>query len=669
MNTFLDNRYTNRFLISFFTMILGVHAWIGSAQSIPRASSRASAGDSLVYKWKPGKQWIFKLNYSSVSSSDFTVLFDDNDSTTARVQTTPLAYAFAALLRGRWSCTVIRTHGDSVDVMYRLIQGTLQLSVNSVSDEDKAAEIEKNLHTDIQATQLKNGRIAAVWFDSTVSKVSQHFIRTLLASLQCVLPETSGLGATTWQTIEDDPNGRFQARYDMISRTGSRKGKQASSSSPSFRKSKTAYVSSKQKSSRQKKELLQLVKPSGTLNIRWNKRDGIIHSMEGAERQNIYVNMRQVGKASNTIHLQYLSARMLGNAEREQLSDERNAHIRTAQQVSLSETESAQHIQKTIQKAELGNATFDSLLTELFKVEQARIKGEKYNDTRIYLKFYALIYLHPEVCGTIGTLLSNADPSSVTRSVLAGALSRIGHKEAQEALMVAIKAKRDDPKSVFALILPLREIPEPTQQLVDFVQELAFHSTLWQISSAAQLALGSMARNLADIAPVRSDKIVQPFLHMLDTSVSLSVRRQCLLVLGNAGTIHAMPAILRRASDTLAEIRAVAASALRWIEQPRADSMLCALLVADKDSAVRMEAAIALGYRDMNEAVLTIEAITYHKEPCAGIRLQILNNLWKGRERLPSLPSLILEIADNDQFEKLRNAAKDFIEGYPGYFK
>ncbi len=91
----------------------------------------------------------------------------------------------------------------------------------------------------------------------------------------------------------------------------------------------------------------------------------------------------------------------------------------------------------------------------------------------------------------------------------------------------------------------------------------------------------------------------------LEAASSLEARRQMLLVLGNAGSVRALPAIAQFLSSPESVVRATAASALRWIESTEGEALLLKALASDADASVRLKAAGALSFREMSAAVFS----------------------------------------------------------------
>jgi hypothetical protein len=134
-----------------------------------------------------------------------------------------------------------------------------------------------------------------------------------------------------------------------------------------------------------------------------------------------------------------------------------------------------------------------------------------------------------------------------------------------------------------------------------------------------------------------------------------------LLVLGNAGSPEALPAVRRHLSAPEAAVRGAAVSALRWLPGAEVDAALCRALTADADAGVRRAAAGALELRPMTAAALAAHAAALRKDASAGVRLAVLRNLRAARA-FPEAAACLKEAAARDPVPDVRAAAESLLE-------
>jgi len=174
-----------------------------------------------------------------------------------------------------------------------------------------------------------------------------------------------------------------------------------------------------------------------------------------------------------------------------------------------------------------------------------------------------------------------------------------------------------------------------------------------------------MARNLAQIAPERAAKIVKVFINGIERAPSAGATRLMILALGNAGSSDAFPIISRFLHDPSPELRAAASEALRWVDSDQVEPLLINALIFDQDSSVRLEAAIALGFRKVGDTSFKAQKGVFLKETDVKIRLAVLNNLWKAKDSFPEVRGIVREAAKHNSSREVRKAAGEIMEMYP----
>src|SRR5262249_19527311 len=127
-----------------------------------------------------------------------------------------------------------------------------------------------------------------------------------------------------------------------------------------------------------------------------------------------------------------------------------------------------------------------------------------------------------------------------------------------------------------------------------------------------------------------------------------SATRHFLLVLGNAGSPAALPAVSRRLEAQSAEVRASAVSALRFIATDEAEERLIALLATDAVPDVRAEALRSIGYRSSTDRARRAIRQALTADQSTAVRRAALNYLWARRHDWPDIETLVECVARND---------------------
>ncbi|MBW2340163.1 MAG: HEAT repeat domain-containing protein [Deltaproteobacteria bacterium] len=627
------------------------------------AVTAQTAAPGLAYQHIPGERLVYRLDYLSSSVSDLQVLFEGMDSpgTSGEVVQSGLSQSFNTTAQGDLAITVLDRKADRILTTYRLLRPQVTLVANGQEALSQAETIRAALSQVIFAETSSRGRVLSVRFDPAIDNFSQNFARSLLAPIQFVLPDARATGSRQWEVQEDDPNGQYVARYEAEHSAREQGSGESQTGLKTFRKTKIRYLTPHQKTRPGKLQVFTTIKPEGSLVARFDVGGGHLYSFRGTEGQIIIMAGKTVARAQITLQLEFLRKETLTAEELTAIRDASVARNMVARAVPLSATISKQEREAIIQRSELGQETLESLVAQLAKAES---EGKR-RDTPLYLKFKALVYLHPETSSSLGKLLYTVHPQSLTMRILTGALSAAGHPQAQEALVNVIRARPNDSTALLTLVKGLGSVESPTMLSEKTLRDLAANAPDWDVATSAQLALGTMARNLADTSPERAAKIVEWAINKINSSTSEDETRLFLLVLGNAGSIHALPTITRFVVAPSPAVRSTAVLALRWIESSKADLLLAKSLSSDPDPAVRLEATFALSFREPTPTTFQAQKTAFLGDEAVMVRLAALENLWNVHKSFPEVRQLVKQSATNDPSKEVRKAAAEIMAMYP----
>jgi HEAT repeat protein len=211
------------------------------------------------------------------------------------------------------------------------------------------------------------------------------------------------------------------------------------------------------------------------------------------------------------------------------------------------------------------------------------------------------------------------------------------------------------------LVPALATVEAPTAAAEQTLRDLARTGADEQIRSTAQLGLGIVARSLMADEPARARRILQDTLQDLEAATTPEARRQLLLVLGNIGADDTLAVITRHLRDEAAPVRAAAAAALRWLESPAVEDLLVKALMTDADDAVRLEAAQALAFRPMTDALLAAHRPALTGDASAAVRLALLRNVAQASRTSGAARALLAETAHSDPVAEVREEAERLL--------
>jgi hypothetical protein len=483
---------------------------------------------------------------------------------------------------------------------------------------------------------------------------SSTFRRAVVAATQVVLPAAAADGSPSWEVDEDDVNGTAVVRYET--QPGSEPRDEPVRS---LCKTRLSYRPAGRTDEAQTATMEYL--PEGELEAAVNVRDHHLVALQGTEATTTRANGQVVGRTENTVRLQFVRAETATAQEQKRLEVEEEAIARASRWQPLSADTSPEEAEISIQEAELGEATVATLLAELARAEAGATGA--LGETPLFLKFKALVYLHPEVSGQLGRRLMAAPPGQgLAVRVLGPALAQSGRAEAQEALVEVVRSRRNDWPALAELIPTLARAKAATPAVEAALFWLASAGNE-NVRTTAQLALGTLAQRLTPVARGRAAEIIRWAVRELKAARTGADKRQMLLVLGNTGSQAILAAVRPFLSAREAEVRGGALLALRGLTGPEVEEALCKALTTDRDVGVRLEAVQALGERRMTAAALRAHTRALRKDGSAGVRLAVLRNLARGQEPPPAaIVDLLRVVAARDPDREVRGAAAELLE-------
>jgi hypothetical protein len=601
-----------------------------------------------AYRLAPGDRLVYTLDYTNISDSDFTRLLEDSD---AKDASSPLKRTFHATIEGELVVTVLGRAGDNLLVAYHLQQATAHLASDGQLNPSAGETLRKELAKPVFAEVEPAGRIVSIRLAPGLGSLSKGFARAILAATQILLP-ASRKELAQWTAEEEDTNGLCEVSYESTPAEGGR-GRRL------VYKTRQGYRKPQQQESFHEFTTPLTVKPEGTLEAQVDLRKGELLSLAGTETTTAGIDNRVLSHSETTLKLELERREAVPARERETLEEEAARRARSVQAVGLSVREDGEAGEAALQRTELGEATLETLLTELDRAEKVPAGDGK--ETSLYLKFKALIYLHPGVCARLGKRLEVARPGGATMRILAQALSTSDRPAAQKALAGVITARRDEWLALAELIPAAGLAKAPGRETEAVLRELA-RARDWNMRSTAQLSLGSMARTLAQREPERAGAIVRWAVAELEATRDASGRRQWLLVLGNTGAKESLPAVRKHLGDPDPRVRSAAVGALRWHPGVEIDEAICQALTSDSADEVRQEATGAYDFRPMTAKVLEAHARALRADRSAAVRLAVLKNLDRARKKFPTARALIQQAASKDPDKDVRERAAEMLK-------
>lgn len=605
------------------------------------------------YQFVVGQQYTYRLSYESHAKSDLRVLFADLDKHSQASRTAPssLSNDFKVKVSSIVLITVLAKQGGEYLLTYRFSDPIVEIWSKGQLIRQESQLVAKDLNQEIVAAVDPKGQIVRVQFAPIVAEISQTFGRAILADMQFITPnQTAPL--REWTQQEEDQNGKFLARYESASIF-----ENWGSALASFRKTKLQYFPrpTEPQIRRNQAKSDVTIQPKGEWQGKFNIPKGQLQELTGKETQKIMIANKEVGTDETEVSLKLQSVTNLSANAMQILQTKIQPQLKSkaiplSYQPSETETEARIHQQK------LGNATLESVLADLDRAEATRNPQQDY--TPLYLKIKALVYLQPKTSQVFGDRLTNAKLNSLSFQLLGSALGAVGHPSAQAALAKAIIDLSKDPKAVIILIPNLSGVENPTPETIAALDRLTATDQDPDIVATAELALGTVA---AKLSTVQAKLIIDRFVQALRTLKLPEEKRHILLVLGNIGKPDLLSIIEPFTQNHDPVLRAAATTALRSMPNASVDEILVRLLTKDSDDNVRLEAAVALGSREINLISFTAQKQGFAKDTAVSVRLVTLNNLWQARQIYSEVVPIVKNAAANDRDKDVRDAATKLL--------
>jgi hypothetical protein len=548
-------------------------------------------------------------------------------------------------LSGVLTVCVLKEAPNARLLAYTLAPTSLALTTNGAT----ASESEmRALRGELQQATLyaevdAQGVIRKVWLHRA-REVSQGVLRSIAALMQVSLPQKD---ATSWEATEESPEGVYLARYTL---------REQKASFWRVQKQRVRYTETQPTPFATAFQ----IRPQGSLQIDYDTAQRAVRRVKGELQLASLVKDQTIGKASIAFEAQRIRVAQLPDAERKRLLQNHRQIAQQAQSLRITAAEVGENAAVQIARAELGNETYASLKQRWSQLADDASFTEI---TEISRKWRALLIVNPQVAANIEQELHALAFSTAKAQSLIGALMHSQQPESQQALCRLadhfLKRADDEAYNYYVGCLALLESPHPPvlQWLVAKAR-----SASPETAYPALLALGAVGRATSPThQPHARDTAHKTILDRLNKAQSDQEIKVCLLALGNLGHPDSLPVLEPFLSHEDAQLRAVAASSLRFIETPAAEQSLMRML-RDSSREVRLQAIEAFHHRRISQALLTELAQYLREEPLKELRRALLDALWLHRDRLSGVRPIIAQAATGDPDEEIRLYAQGLLQ-------
>lgn len=607
----------------FVGLALAAVAAGASASLVRRAAPPPSV--PLAFGCTPGETHVYSLDYTSDGA-----LTDPSFGLRASGSAPEPEQRVHAAVRGALTTTCVArtTEEHTVAMTFDVPEGALALPDGT---EQRAAEL---LGGTTFVTRDARGHTKAIRFPAEMPEAGRNVVRDMLTLGQITLPASP---APTWSAEEIETSGPFEADYavraigsDQVTLAKTRRGR------PPHGQLRTEAL-------RPHAEI-DGDSAGGTIHIHHVLgADDFLWGLDVTVPVALKVGSRTVGRTRG--HLA-VSHRAQSQADADALSLMLAERAKGAQS-DLAASDVDARLERRMQEDELG--------TDTWKTLSGRLDASAADRTKVYLKLKALFLLHPETCSKAGLeLVATEDTHSTRFHLLAGALTAAGTKEAQQALVAAVRGSAGKLAHERALVGSLGMLKAPTKETIAELRTLRDSHAVEEVRGSARLALGSLAK--AD--PAQARQIVDSEIAAYRAANNGDDRALSLLALGNTGADDLL-AIAREAfQDPDPHVRAAAASSLRFVTAGDAEDLLVSIAQKDSAATVRAEALHALGYRILGAPALEAVTAIVRSDPEEDVRMAAVQIIAKEIGHDGSLEGVLEEVTRTERAKGVRNAAQ-----------
>jgi DNA-binding transcriptional ArsR family regulator len=545
---------------------------------------------------------------------------------------------FQVELKGNLSLTPVGSDGGVHIVRVSLGAPSFHLRQEGADalPEEARRDVERSLAEASFVELSPAGKVLGYRFPATVAPLARSLLRASLASTQ---PTLASDGAITWQTIEGDSGGEFEAVYLRSGAAGltltRRKGQYLRITSPK------GLVSAK---------MIDTMSVGGSTSFLLDPA-GWVKTAEGVETVSSSAeSAHQVG--STRVEL---SLALLKIAEQPSFAADFEQARGSLARTIAAENDLAASAAREVDLKLAGKAQPAAVLRRLEALTDA--DGVARADTKDQLS--AMVRLDAKAASVLSKAVRGGLPAMAAGTVV-GALASAGTEDAARAL-AEISADRSLSGGLRAdATMALATSEDVSKESISALRKAA-DSDEQEVKSAGALGMGAAARGLAERGQEGADELVTSLLERLDQATTDEERATLFNALGNSGDARLVPRVRASLAGDGPVVRAAAITALRLVGDQTADDIIAATLVGDAERTVRSAALLATSFRSPALHVSSLEAHVQH-EPLKSLRLGSVSLLgrWRG---VAGAAAVLYSVMKSDKEPEVRAAAEALLNG------
>lgn len=305
-------------------------------------------------------------------------------------------------------------------------------------------------------------------------------------------------------------------------------------------------------------------------------------------------------------------------------------------------------------RRELGEENLDTLKSAL---ERELGKDE---EIELYKKIRAFLYFHPERSRDFLAELVTGDYNGNANRLVAVALGRVGHPEAQSTLNEAFETRVAQGKEALNFIPLLAQTENPSAATVEFLEKLSDAPGPHQ--STAILAYGQVLGALATSDPQRAEEKLNRILDLAEESERRDVYYDAIGNSAQPSSFSRLKVLLEK--ETNMDALAIGMKALRRMNDPAA---MAYLIAGTQHAQAKIQTAcwesLASHPYDasLEQAAKQLLKVSSNEH----IQLAALGWIWEHRKAVSDVKDLFEQLRKNDQLAPVvRQQAQSYADLY-----
>ena len=574
--------------------------------------------------------WSYSIDYAATGTFDITRLFSSPAQSAATVAS-PSAQTVNTSLGGVLRVSLVTLVGDTVIAR---VSGEINAAAQGTAEQANVDDVRSLFAHGFELIYGSSGKLLGLRVRSGEAAGPLAFARALVSAVQFDVPCAAGQ-LTQWNAREEDPNGVYDAAYSISSRP-------THSGVLTIRKRKGAYVADPVKGSRQSPiQIRSNAQITAQVDLAARRTTSIV----GVDTQVVSSLDTQFGQSVTRVRLTFAGATAaVGSEEAASAGEYKLLRLYDARIDSSSIRRTSA---RTLGAHDLADVV--AALRELDKTD-----GSAAATTGTFRVAKAFVLLRASEVDSLALLLRTEPGSSPAFRTLSAALSSAGTPAAERALATALQARIDDIPASRRLVAALTAIEAPTGIAAHALGDVFDSTADSRVGAEAALAIGNIAQSVRLTNGALADSVVGWLGRQLASRRGDAWRSAAVTALGSTSSLQALPLLLTALGDSSPDVRAAATVGVGAFADTAATARLLHVLRTDSSTLVRSRAAAALDSIGDRVTLMHGERDALLSEVDAGVRAQLVKNLWAVRDRWPEIVALMRRLSVTDRSDEVK---------------